>query len=295
MPANPDLRFLLSLSVFLSASSALINTYTALAEDRLIPAHPAIKVQVEVRYHPRLIRVFSFLVPTDHPDLKWDVAIAPDNDGPGPSEASLVDPVVLARRAGLLVAIHADAWAVSPREDRKGGDKREEKLEAFRSPIVDICGWVCREGKTISKPDPAHWSFWFTPSGEPRIGNLREEVPAQLAISGFGPLVLEGKILPGEGGELAPRCAVGVTRDRRTGILMVVDGRRRGWSEGVNCRELAELLRDKGAWEAIQLDGGGSAFAIVRDATGEYRIINRPSDSLLTRPIPALVGVRRSK
>ncbi len=59
-----------------------------------------------------------------------------------------------------------------------------------------------------------------------------------------------------------PRTAVGVSRDGRTFVLAVVDGRQ-GHSVGFTLYQLARLLVELGAHRAINLDGGGSSAMVV--------------------------------
>jgi hypothetical protein len=84
-----------------------------------------------------------------------------------------------------------------------------------------------------------------------------------------------------------PRTAVGLSRDRRRLLLVTVDGRRPGWSVGMSLAELTALLQGLGAWEALNLDGGGSTTLVVRapGAAGGFRIANQPSDSAGERPV----------
>ncbi|MDS1029659.1 phosphodiester glycosidase family protein [Bacillota bacterium LX-D] len=72
--------------------------------------------------------------------------------------------------------------------------------------------------------------------------------------------------------ERAPRTALGVTRDQQM-LLLVVDGRQSGRSAGLNLEELACLMADLGAQEAIGLDGGGSSEMVVNN-----QVVNKPSD-----------------
>ena len=65
-----------------------------------------------------------------------------------------------------------------------------------------------------------------------------------------------------------PRTAAGVTRDGRTLLLVVVDGRQPGWSIGATLPELASLLIEAGAWTALNLDGGGSTTMWRREPGG---------------------------
>ena len=69
-----------------------------------------------------------------------------------------------------------------------------------------------------------------------------------------------------------PRTAIGVTATGRI-LLVVIDGRRPRWSRGATLGELRSILRDLGAVDALNLDGGGSSEMVVK---GE--VVNRPSD-----------------
>lgn len=71
-----------------------------------------------------------------------------------------------------------------------------------------------------------------------------------------------------------PRTAVGLSRDRRTLLLAVADGRRAD-APGLTLPELAALLVEAGACTALNLDGGGSSALWLRD-----RIVNQPSDGV---------------
>jgi hypothetical protein len=70
-----------------------------------------------------------------------------------------------------------------------------------------------------------------------------------------------------------PRTAAGLSEDRQTLILVVVDGRSSS-SIGMTCAETAALLRGLGAHDGLNLDGGGSSAMWIR-GTG---VVNAPSD-----------------
>ncbi|MFP4634462.1 MAG: phosphodiester glycosidase family protein, partial [Nitriliruptoraceae bacterium] len=73
--------------------------------------------------------------------------------------------------------------------------------------------------------------------------------------------------------ERQPRTAIGRTGDGRT-LLVTIDGRRSGWSDGLTVGELADTMIALGARDAVNLDGGGSTTMTVE---GEVR--NRPSET----------------
>jgi hypothetical protein len=73
-----------------------------------------------------------------------------------------------------------------------------------------------------------------------------------------------------------PRTAVGYTAQGEV-LMVTVDGRQPGVSEGVTIPQLAQLMRDLGAVYALNLDGGGSTTMVVRDlGQEEIRVANRP-------------------
>ena len=69
-----------------------------------------------------------------------------------------------------------------------------------------------------------------------------------------------------------PRTAIGV-RDDGAILLVTVDGRQLGWSDGMTIAELTALMEGLGCRDALNLDGGGSTTMVVRG-----RVVNRPSD-----------------
>ena len=80
-----------------------------------------------------------------------------------------------------------------------------------------------------------------------------------------------------------PRTAVGIARGGTRLILAVIDGRQKGYSDGMTLRETANLMRALGARDAINLDGGGSSTLVyAAGAHGALMVANTPSDSLPT-------------
>jgi exopolysaccharide biosynthesis protein len=76
-----------------------------------------------------------------------------------------------------------------------------------------------------------------------------------------------------------PRTVIAL-KDESTVILMVVDGRNPGTSEGFTAEELARYLIKIGVKDAVMLDGGASSEMIVKGA-----IVNRPSFKGEERPL----------
>jgi exopolysaccharide biosynthesis protein len=78
--------------------------------------------------------------------------------------------------------------------------------------------------------------------------------------------------------EVHPRTAAGRTGDGEL-IVMVVDGRQ-AVSRGVSLQELAAMMRDVGAVDALNLDGGGSSTLVVNGV-----LLNRPTGGVFQREV----------
>jgi exopolysaccharide biosynthesis protein len=64
----------------------------------------------------------------------------------------------------------------------------------------------------------------------------------------------------------APRTAIGYTRSGDA-LMVTVDGRQPKYSIGCTLNELARLMQSLGAYEAMNLDGGGSSTMVVEGKT----------------------------
>ena len=95
-------------------------------------------------------------------------------------------------------------------------------------------------------------------------------------ISGNPLLIEEGRPKGLKGTDLHPRTAVAVERTGKRLFLVVVDGRQRGYSEGMTAPELAAFLQEQGGWDALNLDGGGSATLAVEAEPGGIHVLNSP-------------------
>jgi hypothetical protein len=87
-----------------------------------------------------------------------------------------------------------------------------------------------------------------------------------------------------------PRTAVAFDKTKDTLYLMAVDGRQPRHSVGMSLDELADYLKKLGAYQALNLDGGGSTTMMVRG-----KVVNKPSDVTGERAVSnALLIVTRS-
>ena len=115
------------------------------------------------------------------------------------------------------------------------------------------------------------------------------------ALSGDRMLVEKGQAVAGlHNQELDPRTAIGINRNGRYLILVIVDGRQPFYSEGATFSELAQLMIDQGAYFAMSLDGGGSSTMVIEGSDGQPVIMNSPIDNYIPsreRPVANHLGV----
>ena len=99
------------------------------------------------------------------------------------------------------------------------------------------------------------------------------------SIGGGPMLVVNGRIVAPRGcGYLCsinPRTGVGITKTGKV-LLVTVDGRNPGWSEGMTLTDFATEMKNLGAVNAMNLDGGGSTTMWTK----RYGLVNKPTDCL---------------
>jgi len=118
----------------------------------------------------------------------------------------------------------------------------------------------------------------------------------ETAIGGGPVLVQKGSVSISNNEELKfsgkaihdrhPRTAMGYTADNRL-VILVIEGRNPA-ARGATLVETADILKDLGCVEALNLDGGGSSCLLVN---GKETI--RPSSNGEQRPVPAVFFIRR--
>jgi exopolysaccharide biosynthesis protein len=57
--------------------------------------------------------------------------------------------------------------------------------------------------------------------------------------------------------------------------FLIIDGRQKGYSEGATTGELGLWLKALGAWDGINLDGGGTSTLVIQHGDSA-RVVNRP-------------------
>jgi len=93
---------------------------------------------------------------------------------------------------------------------------------------------------------------------------------------------------------LHPRSAIALDEQRTRLLLVAVDGRQPGYSEGMTLPELAALVLRHGGHDAALLDGGGSTALVAEDPSGEPELLSSPIHTRIPgreRPVANHLGV----
>lgn len=114
-------------------------------------------------------------------------------------------------------------------------------------------------------------------------GSLKSSIKE--AVGGRKRLLSNGSVNGDNNSEYDPRTSVGVSQDRKKVYLLVMDGRDGSWSYGATYYDVAKILLAAGAYNAINLDGGGSTTFVQRTAgtegtsSSDYKTLNHPRDT----------------
>ncbi|MBM3493516.1 MAG: phosphodiester glycosidase family protein, partial [Armatimonadetes bacterium] len=206
---------------------------------------------------PRPLRLHALRIDLRAPGLSF-LATPPNLGGEKHTIGATTGTFLTERR--LQAAINAAPFGPIHREEGKP---------------VGISGLTVSRGRTVSPPTDLP-ALVISRRNEARIAeppfDLRD---IHTAVAGFSVVLRNGEIT-GKADALHPRTAAGVSQDGRTLFLMVIDGRQPGYSEGITSAEVGAWLRALGAWDGINLDGGGTSTMVIEDRARTARIMNLP-------------------
>jgi len=242
---------------------------------------------------PRPLRIHCLRVDLSNPRIEPVALIGPDPDGAGLAEAALQMPETLAKQSDgkILALVNANVFGGLPDANGVRGRNWHVGLP------VTIFGLAATGGVIRSEVDPSE-SVWFDSDRRFHVGPPKKGQVVQEGVGGFGSVLRDKKILNAPGGPIDPRTAVGIESDNKHMWMVIVDGRQKGYSEGVTLAELAKIMLDLGCRDAVNLDGGGSSIMMMADGQGSLAVINTPSGrikgKIAVRPIPTALAIRKS-
>lgn len=131
--------------------------------------------------------------------------------------------------------------------------------------------WALSDGTVVSHGKKPRGGIYFTvgKDGAVAIRRISASTVKDLSIALYSTrhVLKDGKPTPETENHHAvhPRTAFGLTADGKTLVLLVVDGRQPGYSEGATRLDLAEMLLREGCADGVNMDGGGSSSLVVFD------------------------------
>ena len=181
----------------------------------------------------------------------------------------------------------------------KGGSPGGEDYYPKSGDPVDALGLSMHAGRIVSPPN-----------SDPKInGTMCIRKPASVTIErgqrcppgtdeaiAAGPLLMSGGDAQSHTYSMTarhPRTAFGLSADRKTAWIVVVDGRQLS-SMGATLPDMAEIFRRLGAADALNFDGGGSTAMVVAGDAGP-QVLNTPIHTGVPgreRPSANQLGVR---
>ncbi len=149
----------------------------------------------------------------------------------------------------------------------------------------------------VYSTDTAWWAAACFTGEQVVISQLDCPIGTEQAVSGNMQFVLNGDLHPEVQWTqynvgIHPRTVIATNADHSKIWFVVVDGRQDDYSIGVSLADLGNYLLEIGAYQALNLDGGGSSTLIHND--GRPRVLNAPYHTRIPmrqRPVANHVGV----
>ncbi len=263
---------------------------------------PGVRYVKLEREDPRLMKAFMIRVDLQTPGLKFTgTGRDPDWGKPMPDVTNRVVTIRTRRQRT------ADFMLEQRRPKAEGGKGRDLVVavntepwgpweEPFTHRYADPYNPLITDGEVVSSRGTGGGAVFvvYTNGVADITSRITEEQSARIwcAQTGFSIIMRDGEDIAKPGGALAPRTAFGLSKDRRWLYLLAVDGRQPGYSLGADMHDIVAMMKDAGAWDAMNMDGGGSTTLVYwDDAAGKPVVCNRHTDSGYTRPVGANMGI----
>ena len=114
-----------------------------------------------------------------------------------------------------------------------------------------------------------------------------------VAHTGFCLVLKEGLVVHKPDDVVHPRTVIGLSRDRRWLYVLVLEGRHPEMSLGANLHDLGQIMLSLGAFDAINMDGGGSTTLVCWDVAGKCQRTVFQQGRRGPRPCALVMGIYR--
>ncbi|MEM9775558.1 MAG: phosphodiester glycosidase family protein [Chloroflexota bacterium] len=161
--------------------------------------------------------------------------------------------------------------------------------------LVEVNGIAVTNGKIENRPEAKWPALCITDENRASInGSGRCSSDTMFAVSGNLQTMKSGKPIDFPNQDRLPRTIVAVDETGETLWFLIIDGRQGLYSGGATHQFGQELLRQAGAFESLNLDGGGSTTLIV-EQDGEQQLMNSAFHTRVVmrqRPVANHLGIR---
>lgn len=187
------------------------------------------------------------------------------------------------KRNADIAWIYSDSSEKYPLASQKPVNFSKDSINTLSSEYVKSMRYSYKLHEPLTKNNIKKWPHYFNKwkmqtavaGGPVLIQN------AEISISNNEEQKFNGKAI----NDKHPRTLMGYTADNKL-IIMVAEGRNPGVADGITLTQAAQLLKDLGCMEALNLDGGGSSCMLIN---GKETI--RFSDKT-QRPVPAVFIIK---
>ena len=132
-----------------------------------------------------------------------------------------------------------------------------------------IVGIHVTDFRRMSMPHERYGALLFYEDKTARIIDAQTEnlllENVRHAVGGFWTILRNGTVLPQKLHRRDSRTAVGIADNGRTLFVVTVEGENKRKSHGLSFEETARLMRELGADDALQLDGGSSSSLVLQE------------------------------
>lgn len=275
---------------FLGYLFALLYSLPLLAEESLLDWSAALELYPGIRQtliavtEPRLLKINAVRIDLSRPELRFHVT--PRDMDWGKAMPDCPEYVIRTRRQCTRDYLKQARTAKGP--DRGYGLNMVLAINAspwrpwvkpFTHTYADHLGLTVSDGEMVCSGNQRP-SLLIYSDGRVRMDALPADADLskiQIAVSGFSFVLRNGQV----SGEQAlhPRTGYGLSQNKKFLFLITIDGRQKSWSEGATSREVGEWLKYSGAWDGINMDGGGStslAYLVPGEKQETIRLLNQP-------------------
>jgi len=177
------------------------------------------------------------------------------------------------KRKADVAWVYTDSTKKIPYEQLPGPYLLVDSFSQFKPTVLPAFSLV----EHLEKPIYKKWEMQTAVGGGPVLVQNRG-----IAIANEEERMFAGKAI----NDKHPRTAMGYTKDDKL-IILVIQGRSES-SGGATLTQEAQILKDLGCVEALNLDGGGSSCMLVN---GKETI--KPSDAAGQRAVPAVFIIKK--